>query len=168
MSDLKADTGSMVVSYLWTRRGEALAAELAMALQRPDVPSAVALLERNGWVDLVREELPAVRLTQEALAALGAHVNFGVPLSEVLERAADRERRVREAQAGASVELVTMIRELRAEQAENRRLMLELAQAKGLPLKAAPQIDMAACTCGTLFFPGTADGSCGRCGKART
>lgn len=168
MSDKGADTGSLIISYLWSRRGQALAAELGLALQRADISTACADLERRAWVDMVHEELPAVRLTQEALQALTAHVNFGTALPERLERAAEREARLREAQATSTVEMATMLRELRAEQVETRRLMIELAKAKGLPGgAAAPQIEVnTKCACGHLFFPGLKD-ECGRCGKAR-
>lgn len=164
------DTASLVVSYLWARRGQALVAELRIAPQfaaRPDVPAAAAHLTATGWVDMVHEELPAIRLTPEAIAALERHVNFGTPLPERIERAADRAARVQEAQAGASVEMVQLLREMRAEQAENRRLMIELAKAKGLPGPApAAQIDVG-CVCGSLYYPGLTDGTCGRCQKAR-
>jgi hypothetical protein len=172
MTEQKADTGSLVVSYLWSRRGQALEAELVMALQKPrdEVMTAVAVMQRAGWVDRVYDELPAVRLSPQALEALHAHVNYGTPLPERVERAHEREARLRQAEVASQVQMATLMNEMRAEQVamrEERRLMLEALQRTGAlpgPAPAPRQLDVK-CVCGPLFFPDEKGTGCGRCGR---
>jgi len=127
------DASSLVISYLWTHGGQAIAASLPMALAtipQGEIVHAVHDLQDRGWVDLLHEELAAVKLTHEARLALQQHVTRGTPLPERLERASDVEARLREAQlhgARAQVELVQLLREQR----EELRLMREERQLPG-------------------------------------
>lgn len=136
------DTGSLIVSYLWQRGGMAVRHELRFALQRADVEEALARLVATGYVDLAHGELPAVQLTPEAVAALTRHTQVGAPLPERLERESERQARLQAAAAGAQVELVELIREVRDENRqlrEGQRLMLDhMRQAGMLPGRLPP------------------------------
>lgn len=164
-----ADTGSLIISYLWSRRGQALIAEFAMAPQfagRADINVAVNQLVGNGYVDRVEDELPSVRLTPEAVAAINTHLSTGAALPEKILRAAEREAMARDASAASQVEMVRLMREMR----EERQIMMDTLQRHGLlannqaprQLEAAPL-----CQCGGLYFPDVVEGKCGRCGKEK-
>lgn len=135
------DTGSLIVSYLWQNRGAALRHELRFALRRNDVEEALQRLVAAGYVDLVMDELPAVRLTREAIGALEQHVSSGAALPERLERARDRDARIAAQAAMAQSDMADMLREVRDQNAALRKqqqLMLEGMRQAGILPGMAP------------------------------
>lgn len=162
------DMGSLVISCLWQRGGQALLAEIAMATSKlpADVVTASVILRDMGWVDLLHEELPVVRLTPEARDALMRHQAVGTPLPERFERAAEREARLREAAAMSQVELVNLLRETREESREMRQMLLEQRGGAALPYAPAPRRIAAGARCVKCSTP-PAPGArfCAHCGS---
>lgn len=148
------DAGSLVVSYLWQQIGHtALKAELGMAIRlaHEHVSEAAIFLAcrelaMNGWIDLLQDELPAARLTPEAVRALQDHLQTGAPMPERLERAAERDARVAQEGSTAQREQVELLREVREEarraREETARLRLEMQRMQALPGPAPIPVPM--------------------------